>query len=112
MTGATIIQFFAYLCYNRWLHPFKVLVENYQPGTETDPVTIKLIPVEPKESEDSERYQQQENFQDPEELESPEASGYAEENIYETCEAIVEQPDESVKLVQKQKSDFEIVQSC
>ena len=76
MTVATIIQFLTYLCYNRWLHPFKVLVENYQPEKEPDQATIELRPVQTKESEDSE---DSEGPQKPEDSNIPEDTKISEE---------------------------------
>ena len=46
LTGVTIIQFLAYLCYNRWFHPFKVLVKTHKPEAKTDPATLELQAVE------------------------------------------------------------------
>ena len=79
MTGAMFLQYFAYRLYNTSMHPFKVLVESYQPKTETDPATIRLIPVQRNESGNSESSQKPSNSKDPEELESPEVSGEARE---------------------------------
>ena len=46
MTGTTIAQFLAYLCYNRWFHPFKILVENRQPETEAGPTDmVQLVQI-------------------------------------------------------------------
>ena len=106
MTGATIIQFLTYLCYNRWLHPFKVLVENYQPEVELDPTTIELRPVQSKESEDSERSPKPEDSKIPEdtkiseEPEHPSLSGDIQDNAVDNVEIIVEPPEELVELVQ------------
>ena len=105
MTGATIIQFLTYLCYNRWLHPFKVLVENYQPEVELDPTTIELRPVQAKESEDSERSPKPEDSKIPEdtkiseEPEHPLLSGDIQDNAVDNFEIVVEPSEELVELL-------------
>ena len=38
----TFLQFFMYLCYNRWLHPFKVLVEEYKPDAKSELENLEL----------------------------------------------------------------------
>ena len=92
MTGAAILQFLAYLCYNHWLHPFKVLVANYQPETDPDPATIELLPIPTDNPGISEGSPNPEDSNDPEEPESPEVSGDDEDNTNgdEACEVIVE----------------------
>ena len=105
MTGAMFLQFFLYRLYNTSMHPFKVLVENYQPEVEPDPTTIELRPVQAKESEDSERSPKPEDSKIPddtkisEEPEHPILSGDIQDNAIDNVEIVVEPSEELVELV-------------
>ena len=99
------------------MHPFKVLVTNFEQETETDPANIELVPVPTKDPEISEGSTKAVDSKDLEEPESPEVSADVEGNDdgIETCEVVVEvskTPDELEELLQDQKENEETMQGC
>ena len=106
MTGAMFLQFFLYRLYNTSMHPFKVLVENYQEEVEMDQTNIELWPMSTNDSKIPDMVQKTEDVKDPDE---PEVSGEVTVNTdsNEVCMVIVDQLVSGLFL--KQEDNQEIV---
>ena len=118
LVGGTILQFLIYLCYNRWWHPFYVLVADYKPEAKSDNKNVELQNLTPGEnkvnsSEDQEDPEKSQESQDPENpgnIEVVENAAISENLRPETSSKLLENPEDCDTLL-KSAIAFEVQNS-